>query len=386
MKLLVCDVEGTIFKAQYRIDGTEYASTMWQPIARNLGEEAEERERKTHELWEQGHYPNYPAWVEDTIKIHRDFGLHKDMFYSVINEAEYMDGVQDFFDQLDRTEYIPVLVSGGFHELVRRAQKDLNIKYGFGACEYFFDEIDGELSWHSLDSCDFEGKYDSIKMLLRDNNIREWIFIGDGKNDVPIAKKATLAIAIGLKPHRLLLEEVDHQVCDFTEIAPLIEIFAEEQRADNTLITEQSISVVKTDNQKINDAKGKKERQEKIDSNRFDVKDEDYLTTPKFPLQEILDRYKVVFFGFKKGYEQYQLLERLHGNLKMIEGGDKSYDKKGLKYADFLFMYTSVGGHSAGWKTKFARREIPYALLDRKRNSQYILNAMANVLCRYFDL
>ncbi|MCD4722914.1 MAG: hypothetical protein K8S13_24110 [Desulfobacula sp.] len=32
-KLLVCDVEGTIFQAKFKIDGTDYASTMWQPIA-----------------------------------------------------------------------------------------------------------------------------------------------------------------------------------------------------------------------------------------------------------------------------------------------------------------------------------------------------------------
>lgn len=35
-KLLVCDVEGTIFEAKYKIDGTDYASTMWQPLAHCL--------------------------------------------------------------------------------------------------------------------------------------------------------------------------------------------------------------------------------------------------------------------------------------------------------------------------------------------------------------
>lgn len=39
-KLLVCDVEGTIFKANYQIEGVDYASTMWQPIDRTLGQEA----------------------------------------------------------------------------------------------------------------------------------------------------------------------------------------------------------------------------------------------------------------------------------------------------------------------------------------------------------
>lgn len=384
MRLLVCDVEGTIFKARYRIDGTDYASTMWQPLAKSLGEEAIERERLTHELWEKGHYPHYPAWVEDTIRIHKDFGLHKDTFHALIEGAEYMEGVREFFGQLDRREFLPVLISGGFQELIKRAQKDLGIKYGYGACEYFFDETDGKLSWHSLKSCDFEGKYDSIKMLLRDNDISEWIFIGDGKNDLHIAKKATLAI--GINPHPLLAEVVHHQVADFSGIAPIIDEFCETQRLACTLTSFPTTTFTKTVKQKANDAKGKEERQQKIESNRVAVSDNDYLNSPKISLQDILSERKVVFFGLRESSEQYQALADFHSNLKIIDGSDKSYDKKSLKYADFLFMYTAVSGHSAGWRTDYARRDLPYAQLDRKRNRQYLLNAMANVLCRYFDL
>lgn len=47
-KLLVCDVEGTIFQAKYKIDGTDYASTMWQPLAEALGPDAIKEELATH--------------------------------------------------------------------------------------------------------------------------------------------------------------------------------------------------------------------------------------------------------------------------------------------------------------------------------------------------
>jgi len=194
VKLLVCDVEGTIFKASYRIDGTQYASTMWQPLAARLGEGAIQAEKETHEKWEKGHYRNYSEWVEATIAIHKDFSLHRDTFHGLIAEAEYHDGVEEFFKGLDRKKYIPVLVSGGFQELITRAQKELKINHGFGACEYFFDDIDGRLSGHSLKPCDFEGKYHYVENLFKTYNItnRDWVFVGDGKNDVPIARKATL--------------------------------------------------------------------------------------------------------------------------------------------------------------------------------------------------
>ncbi len=46
MKLLVMDVEGTLFKATMKIDGTDYPSTMWQPIAYALGEAAMKKSEK----------------------------------------------------------------------------------------------------------------------------------------------------------------------------------------------------------------------------------------------------------------------------------------------------------------------------------------------------
>lgn len=384
MRLIACDVEGTIFKAQYKIEGTEYASTMWQPLAKSLGEAAIEQEHLTHKLWEQGHYPHYPAWVEDTIRIHKDFGLHKDTFNALIEQAEYIEGVLEFFAQLDRNEFLPVLISGGFQELVARAQKDLGIKFGYGACEYFFDDSDGKLSWHSLKPCDFEGKYDCIKMLLRDNKITDWIFIGDGKNDVHIAKKANLAI--GINPHPLLADVVHHKVSDFSSVRKIIENYISERNPVSKLPARAVSAGGKSDRQKDNDAKGKEERQRKIQSNRVTVDENDYVTAPKMALDDILSEYKIVFFGLKESSEQFQTLAGFHSNLKIIDGSDRTYDKKSLKYTDFLFMYTAVSGHSAGSRTEDARRDLPYAQLDRKRNQQYLLNAMANVLCRHFGL
>ena len=199
MKLLVCDVEGTIFKAKYKIEGTDYASTMWQPLAQRLGEDAIKEEKETHKKWENKEYNNYLDWVEATVDIHKKYALHVDVFNSLIDEAEYNDGVIEFFKKIDRSKYIPVLVSGGFQELISRAKKELNIKYGYGACEYYFDRDTGLLSSHSMTPCDFEGKYQYVNALFGVYNLnsnRDWVFIGDGKNDVHIAEKAPFAYGI----------------------------------------------------------------------------------------------------------------------------------------------------------------------------------------------
>lgn len=54
--LIVCDVEGTIFQAKYKIQGTDYASSMWQPIAHALGSKAENEEFETHLKWDNEEY------------------------------------------------------------------------------------------------------------------------------------------------------------------------------------------------------------------------------------------------------------------------------------------------------------------------------------------
>lgn len=219
MKLLVCDVEGTIFKAKYKIEGTDYASTMWQPLAHCLGETAIQEEVETHKKWENKEYNNYVDWVYATYSIHKKHKLHKRVFNSLIEEAEYVDGVVEFFDKLDRTKFIPVLVSGGFQELVRRAQKELNIRYGYGACEYLFDEKTGELADCCLTPCDFDGKFNYVSALFGIYNLnhnKDWVFIGDGKNDVHIAGKAPLSF--GINAHGELKEIVHEHYDDFRPI------------------------------------------------------------------------------------------------------------------------------------------------------------------------
>jgi len=305
VKLLVCDVEGTIFKASYRIDGTQYASTMWQPLAARLGDAAIQAEKETHEKWGKGYYKNYSEWVEATIAIHKDFSLHRDTFDGLIAEAEYHEGVVEFFENLDRKKYVPVLVSGGFQELITRAQKELKINHGFGACEYFFDDDDGKLSGHSLKPCDFEGKYHYVENLFKVYNItnRDWVFIGDGKNDVPIARKAP--VSIGMRPiHPDLEKEVDHIVDSFKDIVTHLEaeelkasqaqLFPVAQKKDSikeTIPTSENDKLkmrietleeqLKAKTREAKEAADRIHHTQKVSFNEFQVLPSDYTDTPK---------------------------------------------------------------------------------------------------------
>lgn len=410
MKLLVCDVEGTIFKANYKIHGSEYASTMWQPLAARLGEAAVKEEMETQNKWERGHYKGkYSTWVEDTIDIHKRYGLHKDTFYGLINEAEYHDGVVEFFDKLDRKKYIPVLVSGGFQELINRALRELNIKHGFGACEYFFDPNDGKLAGHNLKPSDFHGKYHYVENLFKDYNLtnKDWVFIGDGKNDVPIAKKAPLSI--GMKPiHPELEEVVSETVSDFRDIFSHLEAeeeiitltnddlatnkvkskavaassSAEEELKKRVEFLEEQLKI-KT--REAKEATDKIHTTQKLTFNEVQVLQSDYTDTPQISLKSILENYRVAFTGLKDHYNNFQHLNDFDKNLYVIRGSKKTFDTSPLDYVNFIFTFKGCMGHPNSWKSEGARAKVPWANLGHG-NINMLENAMANILIRQFNL
>lgn len=243
-KLLVCDVEGTIFKADFRIEGTNYHSTMWQPLAKMLDEynlehginhtDTVEKERIGNELWENGEFNSYLDWVEYTIKLHIDNQMNKYVFNTVLQGAEYQNGVKEFFKNLDTDKFVPVLISGGFQELMERAQKELVdkdgkpiIKHGFAACRYIWEEKKDEehslLKAWSIQPSDFKDKYSYLKIILEQYNLNEtsdWIFIGDGKNDADIASRAPISFAI--TPHPELAAVATYTIDSFMEIKDIL--------------------------------------------------------------------------------------------------------------------------------------------------------------------
>lgn len=221
MKLLVLDVEGTLFEAKIKLPGTSLNSTIWQAIAHELGAEASQEELETHKNWEAGKYPSYLDWMKDTIRIHRKYGLSVTVFESLIASAKYNPGVIETLARLDRSRYEIVLISGGFRELARRVQRDCDIYHAFAACEYFFNSQGTLASWNLL-PCDFKGKIDFINLMLREYNLspQDWIFMGDGQNDIPIAGAAPMSVAY--RGHKELRQASIRSIDDFEDILTIL--------------------------------------------------------------------------------------------------------------------------------------------------------------------
>lgn len=402
MKLLVMDVEGTLFQATMQIDGTEYPSTMWQPIAYKLGEAAVEEEKRSHEKWERKEYSNYLEWVRDSIDIHRRYGLREEVFQGLIQAARYNPGVVEFFSRLDRSEWVPVLISGGFQNLIRRAQNELDIDYGFGACEYYFDR-DGYLEHYNLQPSDFDGKTKYLDNMLREfklNKAKDWVFVGDGRNDVPIARQAPRAF--GIHPHPDL-KAVDGlvEISSFLELLPYLEEMGKEPESrprtgrvprvktprmakDDTAQLQAQIVRLKTEvrrlKQKQNERRGREEARQKYV--RIPVQELDYETTPRKALTDLLTGLQVTFIGLDETCATFRWLSGIPG-LRVLPGTDKGLDAKAVTNSDFVFLYKNYAAHSAVWHALEQCAGMPCCFLKEHNNEYLLENAMANVLYRY---
>lgn len=196
IKLIFFDMEGTIFEKAIKFSKGNTAPSAWTLISQHLGEKAAKEEDETKDKWNAGKYKGYVEWMEDTIRIHKKYGLTKDFFEKVMNSVEYHAGVKETFKKLNKKGYVTSLISGGFKAQADRAQKDLKINHAFSACEYFWDEK-GKLLWWNLLPCDYEGKVDFMKLIMKEHGLspEECAFVGDGKNDVYLAKEVGLSIS-----------------------------------------------------------------------------------------------------------------------------------------------------------------------------------------------
>lgn len=200
-KLIFFDMEGTIFQKTIRTSRGNTAPSAWTLIAKHLGEKALEEEEETKERWTREEYKGYVEWMEDTIRIHKKYGLKKQFFYKVMNSVKYHKGVKETFKELRERGYKTALISGGFKAQADRAQEDLLIDHSFAACEYFWGK-NGKIKHWNLLPCDYAGKIDFMKLIMNEHGLmpENCSFIGDGKNDVYLAKEVGKSIAFNAAP------------------------------------------------------------------------------------------------------------------------------------------------------------------------------------------
>ncbi|HGY1779557.1 TPA: HAD family hydrolase [Citrobacter amalonaticus] len=196
MKICFFDMEGTLLKKNLSLDNGKVAPSAWTVLAKEISEACYIEEEKTKDLWLTNKYISYTQWMKETVEIQIKHGMNKTHLQTVLSQAELQKGAVELIQFLKKKGYLTVLISGGFKELADLTQRKLKIDHAYSACEYFFDK-NGSVEHFNLLPTDEEGKLVFMKHLASEYNseLENCIFIGDGKNDVFIAKNVGTSIA-----------------------------------------------------------------------------------------------------------------------------------------------------------------------------------------------
>jgi phosphoserine phosphatase len=151
------------------------------------------------------------------MRVLRRHGLTRARFDDTLMSIDYNPGVPETLARLHEAGVRTAIVSGGFMAQARRAQIDHGIHHAYAAVDVFWDAAGSPVHWNIFPS-DFEGKVDFVQLLMREYGFdtTECAFIGDGRNDVPIARRVGTSFALDGQPE--LRAAVTHAVDEFSEI------------------------------------------------------------------------------------------------------------------------------------------------------------------------
>lgn len=225
MKICFFDMEGTLLEKNSSFDNGKVAPSAWTVLAKEISESCFIEEEKTKDLWLTNKYISYTQWMKETVKIQIKHGMNRSHLQTILSQAKIQKGALELVHFLKSQGYLTVLISGGFKELADLTQRKLKIDHAYSACEYFFDK-NGRIEHFNLLPTDEEGKLVFMKHLASEYNseLKNCIFIGDGKNDVFIAKNVGTSIAFNAQ--RELREVstfiVDQETPDLSAIINLL--------------------------------------------------------------------------------------------------------------------------------------------------------------------
>lgn len=224
IRLVFFDLEGTLFekqRVQLRAGDPAHHHSLWSRLVHELGPAALEDDARMIAKWDAGAYGSYLEWVDESLQSFRRHGLTRKRFDETLRSIAYNPGVPETVRALHERGIRTAIVSGGFMAQARRALRDLRIAHAYAAVDLLWDEDGSILHWNTFPS-DYEGKVDFVRLLMREYGLRteECGFVGDGRNDVFIAREVGTSFAY--QAHAALRAAATHAIDDFEAIVRLL--------------------------------------------------------------------------------------------------------------------------------------------------------------------
>lgn len=217
IKLFFFDMEGTLVHGANvnRING--YGNSLWARLTEALGPQAIIDDDEGIRKWDAGEFQNYMEWCDFCLRNLQKHGLTRQQFMHLVKESTIAPGAVETLAAIHAKGIKTAIVSGGFMAQAGRAQRALRINHAYAATKLFWTAEGTIEHWNLLPS-DNEGKVDFVELMRREYGLtkEECAFVGDGKNDVHIAKHVGLSFAYNAHPD--LQKVATRTITQLTEI------------------------------------------------------------------------------------------------------------------------------------------------------------------------
>lgn len=196
-RIVFFDLEGTLIRIPSYSANHRVAASAWTVLAAKLGRKCLDEEEASKLRWEAGGFRSYLDWMDFSIEVLVRHGLTQSIFFEVIDGLKETPGIREASRQLQDLGAKLAIVTGGFKQVADRAQIAIRAEHSMSACELFFDDVTGRVCHWNLLPSDYFGKVDFMRLLIREYGVdpSDCVFVGDGPNDVLLAKEVGLSIA-----------------------------------------------------------------------------------------------------------------------------------------------------------------------------------------------
>lgn len=190
------DLEGTLIQIPQRIMKTGAYPSMWGVLAELLGPACYEDELRLTDSFRSGEM-NYLDFMDNTIDTFKKHGLDFSVYSKLLALVEPEPGIDAVARRLRERGSVICIVTGAMKGVAEPIQKQMKARHLFAGAELYFDMSTNELTHWNLLPSDYEGKVDFMRLLIREYgaNAKDCLFVGDGENDVPLAKEVGVSVA-----------------------------------------------------------------------------------------------------------------------------------------------------------------------------------------------
>lgn len=181
MKLLVCDMGGTLIKYNN-------SKSSWSKLNNIMV--VTEKNKKLQKKFKNSKNYSYLDFSHDTVSLYLKDNINKQDIEKLKQETIYKKGIEELINHCKGQNMKIVIITGGIGNIANMIKEEYNIDKVFATCNFKFDG--NELVKYSLEKCG--SKREKLKILnkyLEENNLtyEDTVFIGDGENDKKIFSK-----------------------------------------------------------------------------------------------------------------------------------------------------------------------------------------------------